>query len=213
LVLHQRDQRGDDQGQPLQHHRRQLVAEALAGAGGHHHDDVAPGEHGVHHLGLPGPEGGESKRLLELRACVVVEPERLRHAPHLPVSPPAATASPAPAGSAWRPPARASETYRPAPTITWSRTRRWKILAPACSSRVRARSESEGSGSPEGWLWAKMTAVARAPSAARNTSRGSTVHASVVPSATRASPRSTFRVLKDRTWNTSCRRSASRGAR
>src|SRR5262249_56081130 len=128
---------------------------------------------GGERVGGGGREGGGSKGVVELGAGVVGKPEGLRHAPHLPRFPPAVNASPAPAGSAWRPPARASETYRPAPTITWSRTRRWKILAPACSSRVRTRSESEGSGSPEGWLWAKMTAVARAPSAARHTSRGS----------------------------------------
>ena len=35
LVLHQRDQRRDDERQPVQRQRRQLVAEALAAAGGH----------------------------------------------------------------------------------------------------------------------------------------------------------------------------------
>ena len=150
LVLHQRDERRDDQRQPLQHHRRQLVAEALARAGGHHHHHVAPGEHRVHHLGLARPEGGESEGPLEFRARVVVEPERLRHAPHLHRLPPAVKASPEPAGSAWRSPARASETYRPAPTTRWSRTRRWKILAPACSSRVSARIRLRGLGVSRG---------------------------------------------------------------
>ena len=43
LVLHQRDQRRDDQRQVRPHQRRQLVTERLARAGGHHHQHVAAG--------------------------------------------------------------------------------------------------------------------------------------------------------------------------
>ncbi len=41
LVLHQGDQRRDDQRQPVQDHGRQLVAEALAAAGGHDAQAIA----------------------------------------------------------------------------------------------------------------------------------------------------------------------------
>ena len=50
LVLHQRDERRDDQRQVGAHQRRQLVAERLARAGGHHDQHVAPGERGLDRL-------------------------------------------------------------------------------------------------------------------------------------------------------------------
>jgi hypothetical protein len=56
-------------------------------------------------------------------------------------------------------------------------------------------------------------ALARASSAVANTSRGSTGHAFIVPSATRASCSSTLRGLKHSTWNTSRRSALSVGAR
>ena len=46
LVLHQRDQRADDQRQPLAHQRRRLEAQALAPAGGQYEQQVAPGQAG-----------------------------------------------------------------------------------------------------------------------------------------------------------------------
>ena len=58
LVLHQGDQRRDHQRQAVQDHgRRQLVAEALAAAGGHDAEAIPPGQHGGNHLLLPMPEG------------------------------------------------------------------------------------------------------------------------------------------------------------
>ena len=44
LVLHQRDQRRNDQRESVAGERRKLVAERLAAAGGQEHDRVAPGE-------------------------------------------------------------------------------------------------------------------------------------------------------------------------
>ena len=44
LVLHQRDQRRDDQRQPVAGERRKLVAERLPAAGGHEHHRVPSGE-------------------------------------------------------------------------------------------------------------------------------------------------------------------------
>ena len=42
LILHQRNQRADDQSRSAQRNRRQLVAERLAKAGRHHQQQVAP---------------------------------------------------------------------------------------------------------------------------------------------------------------------------
>ena len=46
LVLDERDERADDDRDPRQAHRRQLVAQRLAAAGGHDHEDVVPGSGG-----------------------------------------------------------------------------------------------------------------------------------------------------------------------
>ena len=59
LVLHQRDQRRDDQRQPVEHQRRQLVAEALASAGRHYAQAIATRQHGADHLFLAEPEAGQ----------------------------------------------------------------------------------------------------------------------------------------------------------
>ena len=65
LVLHQGDQRADDQGHPRQNHRGQLIAEALAAAGGHDAEDVAPSQDLLDHLALAGPKPLEPKALVE----------------------------------------------------------------------------------------------------------------------------------------------------
>ena len=61
LVVHQRDQRADDDRQVLAGQPRQLVAEALAAAGGHHDQRVAALQRGFHRLALTWPEGGEAE--------------------------------------------------------------------------------------------------------------------------------------------------------
>ncbi len=50
LVVHQRDERGDHDGEPAEHQRRQLVAQRLAGAGRHHRQRRHAGQHRIHHL-------------------------------------------------------------------------------------------------------------------------------------------------------------------
>ena len=44
LVVHQCDQRRDDDGEPVADERRQLIAKALPGAGRHDRQRVAPGD-------------------------------------------------------------------------------------------------------------------------------------------------------------------------
>ena len=74
LVLHQRDQRRDDQRQVIADQRRQLVAERLAGACRHHDERVATVDRGLHCSLLTGPEGGEPEVLGE--CGVKVHPAR-----------------------------------------------------------------------------------------------------------------------------------------
>src|SRR5262249_24789935 len=68
LVLHQRDERRDDEGGggAAQLEGWQLVAEALAGAGGHDDQDVASGDGGSDGLGLAGAEALEPEVAFEL---------------------------------------------------------------------------------------------------------------------------------------------------
>jgi hypothetical protein len=56
LVVHQRDQGRDDDGQRLFHQGGELVGHRLARTRRHHREDVAPVEHGADHLGLAGTE-------------------------------------------------------------------------------------------------------------------------------------------------------------
>jgi hypothetical protein len=61
LVAHQRDQRGDDDGEVLAGERGELVAEALATAGGHDDERVAPVERRLDGLALAGAERAEAQ--------------------------------------------------------------------------------------------------------------------------------------------------------
>ena len=61
LILHQRDQRRDHERQPVQQQRRQLVAEALAGAGREDRERGPPGEERLDDSLLPGAEGVEAE--------------------------------------------------------------------------------------------------------------------------------------------------------
>ena len=56
LVLHQRDQRTDHDGEAVAQQRGRLVAEALAAAGREHDERVAARERGEHGLGLERPQ-------------------------------------------------------------------------------------------------------------------------------------------------------------
>ena len=84
LVAHQRNQRRHDDGEPVAHKRRKLIAERLAAAGRHHGEHVATVQNGGDDIGLTGPEvreaeygakallrGGEVRhKLLGVPACV-----------------------------------------------------------------------------------------------------------------------------------------------
>ena len=65
LVLHQRDQRRDDQGQAVEDQRRQLITQRLTAAGGHDGQRVPPLQHVVDDLGLQRPEGVVAENGLE----------------------------------------------------------------------------------------------------------------------------------------------------
>ena len=59
LVLHQGDQRRNDQSQAVDGQGRQLIAEALSAAGGHDAQAILPGQHRGDHFPLPRPKRGE----------------------------------------------------------------------------------------------------------------------------------------------------------
>ena len=62
LVLHQRDERRDDDRQVVADQRGQLVAERLARAGRHHDERVAPASAASHASRCPGRKPGKPKR-------------------------------------------------------------------------------------------------------------------------------------------------------
>ena len=65
LVVHECDERGDDQrcsrSTTTEDERRDLVANRLSGAGREHHDRIASGKDGGHRVRLPGPKIGVAK--------------------------------------------------------------------------------------------------------------------------------------------------------
>jgi len=63
----------------------------------------------------------------------------------------------------------------------WSVTSIPKILPASTNLFVKAISSSEGVGSPEGWLWTKITATANSLMAGSKTSRGWTKLELIVP--------------------------------
>ncbi len=71
LILHQRDERRDDQGQPGQEGRRQLVAERLALPGRHDRHRIAPGQHGPNDLFLAWPKLCEAELFAELSSQII----------------------------------------------------------------------------------------------------------------------------------------------
>ena len=66
LILHERDQRRDDERDARGEQRRQLVAERLARAGRHHREHVAAGQDRLDGLALPRPELGEAEQLPQI---------------------------------------------------------------------------------------------------------------------------------------------------
>ena len=76
LVFHQGDQRRDHHGQAGEEQRRDLVAQRLAPAGGHHRQGIFARQHVVDHLALVRAEGVVAEGVFEdgsggLHACIV----------------------------------------------------------------------------------------------------------------------------------------------
>ena len=65
LVLHERDQRREDERRLGAQHRGELVRERLARAGRHERERVAACDRGAHDVLLPGPEGVEAEELAQ----------------------------------------------------------------------------------------------------------------------------------------------------
>ena len=63
LILHQRDQRRDHDGQPLTHEGRELIAEAFSRAGGKDGDGIKSAEGGGHDVFLKRAEAVVTKHL------------------------------------------------------------------------------------------------------------------------------------------------------
>jgi hypothetical protein len=71
LVLHQRDERRDDDRHALAHERRELEAERLAAARRHHDDRVVAGQHRLDDLALPLAKSLEPEELAERGVSVL----------------------------------------------------------------------------------------------------------------------------------------------
>ena len=63
LIVHQRNERGDDQRRARPRQRRHLIAERLARPGGHDCQRVRAAHHPLHHLGLHASKALEAKRV------------------------------------------------------------------------------------------------------------------------------------------------------
>ena len=61
LVVHEGNQRRNDDGQPAHHHRRKLPAEALARAGGQEAQQIPPIKQGVSRLLLTGAKAADAE--------------------------------------------------------------------------------------------------------------------------------------------------------
>jgi hypothetical protein len=78
LVLHQRHQRRDHERQVRPHQRRQLVAERLARAGGHHHQHVAAAGPASTASRWPGRNAGKPNSSCSAPSDVRARAHRLR---------------------------------------------------------------------------------------------------------------------------------------
>ena len=92
LVLHQRDERRDDQRQPVGQQRGKLEDERFAAAGGHDDERVAPREHGGDGVGLPLAKRGVAEhpvhqfaRAVERGGRLIVCGSHRRHLGSVPV--------------------------------------------------------------------------------------------------------------------------------
>src|SRR5690349_15783351 len=81
LILHQRDEGRDDEGEPGRHEGRDLKAEGLPGAGREHGEDVAPREQRAEHLQLMHPKRRMAEGFTQHRACCGEPAREGRHRP------------------------------------------------------------------------------------------------------------------------------------
>ena len=65
LVVHQGDERGDNDGNALAHQGGDLVAQRFAAAGGHQHEGAVALDNGVDDLGLVAAEVGIAEGVLQ----------------------------------------------------------------------------------------------------------------------------------------------------
>ena len=71
LILHQRDQRADNDGHAVHHHGRKLVAKRFSPTGGHDNERVLTRENGRNDLLLPVKEGTEAEVTLQRFAGIM----------------------------------------------------------------------------------------------------------------------------------------------
>ena len=71
LILHECDERRNDQGQPWQDGRRQLIAERLALPSRHDRHRVAPSQHGTNDLFLARPKLRKAEPFAELSSQII----------------------------------------------------------------------------------------------------------------------------------------------
>src|SRR4029078_9375987 len=76
LILHERDQRRDQQGRAGEQNRRQLKPERLAGSGRHHGQHVVAVQHSADQIFLSGTERRVTEMLLE--RCAKIHPRHRR---------------------------------------------------------------------------------------------------------------------------------------
>ena len=71
LILHECDEGRNDQGQPWQHSRRQLIAERLSLPGRHDRHRIAPSQHGANDLLLARPKLRKPELFAELSGQII----------------------------------------------------------------------------------------------------------------------------------------------
>ena len=71
LILHECDERRNDQGQPGQESRRQLIAERLALPGRHDRHRIAPSQYGANDLLLARPKLRKPELFTELSSQII----------------------------------------------------------------------------------------------------------------------------------------------
>ncbi len=86
LVLHQRHQRRNDNGEPAKDQRRDLVAERFASAGRHHSQHMTPGQQCLRHSILAGTKIVEAEHILQDTPLGILRPDARRRYLHQGIS-------------------------------------------------------------------------------------------------------------------------------